>query len=205
MRRFLIATLVVLASGMPAKVCAQYLGWSQYSVSYNYESFGGTYEKPGDMLAADIDIHWRSPVFGSLLVGYSRYDGYRHVSVDYGDRVQSDNVSDKKTQLMFAVGPGLDLLSNNIDRFYIALYGGYAIVKYEHDYYDGTERNTQKDDLDGVMCLGRIGYEHQFGRSTAVGVFVQGSYVGKDFNWGVGVRVGFRMSDFNVKKPMRMR
>ena len=205
MRRFLIATLVVLTSGMPAKVCAQYFGWSQYSVSYNYESFGGTYEKPGDMLAADIDIHWRGPVFGSLLVGYSRYDGYRHVSVDYGDRVQSDNVSDKKTQLMFAVGPGLDLLSNNIDRFYIALYGGYAIVKYEHDYYDGTERNTQKDDLDGVMCLGRIGYEHQFGRSTAVGVFVQGSYVGKDFNWGVGVRVGFRMSDFNVKKPMRMR
>lgn len=205
MKRFLIATLVVLASGLPAKICAQYFGWSQYSVSYNYESFGGTYEKPGDMLAADIDIHWRSPVFGSLLVGYSWYDGYRHVSVDYGDRVQSDNVSDKKTQLMFAVGPGLDMLSNNIDRFYIALYGGYAIVKYEHDYYDGTERNTQKDDLDGVMCLGRIGYEHQFGRSTAVGVFVQGSYVGKDFNWGVGVRVGFRMSDFNVKKPMRMR
>lgn len=205
MRRFLIATLVVLASGMPVKVCAQQFGWSQYSVSYNYESFGGTYEKPGDMLAADIDIHWRSPVFGSLLVGYSWYDGYKHVTVDYGDRVQSDNVSDKKTQLMFAVGPGLDLLSNNIDRFYIALYGGYAIVKYEYDYYDGTERNTQKDDLDGVMCLGRIGYEHQFGRSTAVGVFVQGSYVGKEFNWGVGVRVGFRISDFNVKKPMRMR
>jgi hypothetical protein len=205
MKRLLIATLVVLASGMPVKVCAQQFGWSQYSVSYNYESFGGTYEKPGDMLAADIDIHWRSPVFGSLLVGYSWYDGYKHVTVDYGDRVQSDNVSDKKTQLMFAVGPGLDLLSNNIDRFYIALYGGYAIVKYEYDYYDGTERNTQKDDLDGVMCLGRIGYEHQFGRSTAVGVFVQGSYVGKEFNWGVGVRVGFRISDFNVKKPMRMR
>ena len=205
MKRLLIATLVVLASGMPAKVCAQQFGWSQYSVSYNYESFGGTYEKPGDMLAADIDIHWRSPVFGSLLVGYSWYDGYKHVTVDYGDRVQRDNVSDKKTQLMFAVGPGLDLLSNNIDRFYIALYGGYAIVKYEYDYYDGTERNTQKDDLDGVMCLGRIGYEHQFGRSTAVGVFVQGSYVGKEFNWGVGVRVGFRISDFNVKKPMRMR
>ena len=200
MRRFLIATLVVLASGMPAKVCAQYFGWSQYSVSYNYESFGGTYEKPGDMLAADIDIHWRSPVFGSLLVGYSWYDGYRHVSVDYGDRVQSDNVSDKKTQLMFAVGPGLDLLSNNIDRFYLSAYAGYAIVKYTHAYYDGKERYEPDDDVSGFMALARLGYEHQVGNSVALGLFAQVGYAGKELNWGIGIRVGFRTSGFRAKQ-----
>ena len=205
MKRFTVAMFIAYACTMAAKVCAQQTCWTQYSAALNYESFGGTYEKSGYTLSADIDVHWRSPLFGSLLVGYSWYDGSKPVTVDYSTGAVDDNVSDRKTQLMFAIGPGLDLLSNNIDRFYLALYGGYAIVRYEHAYFTGTERHTPEDDLDGVMCLGRLGYEHQFGRSTTVGVFVQGSYVGKEFNWGVGLRVGFRTSTFNVKKPMRVR
>lgn len=205
MRRLTTTIFAMLVCIASTSVYAQQFGWSQYSVSYNYESLGGTYEKTGSTLSVDMDAHWRSPVYCSFLAGYSWYDGYKAVTIDYGDRLQNDNLSDKKTQLMFAVGPGFDLLSNNIDRFYLTLYGGYAIVKYEHDAYIDTERVSKKDDLNGIMCLGRIGYEHQISRSMTIGLFAQAAYVGKEFNWGVGLRIGFRTSDFNVKKPIHIR
>lgn len=179
---------------------AQQWEWSQYSVAMNYESFGGTYEKAGYTIAADMDVHWRSPLYASVVAGVSRYDGSSTVETDFGGLPYTDNLADSKTQIQLAIGPCLDLLSNNIDRFYLALYAGYAIVKYSHAYYEGKQRYEPDDDNSGAMALARLGYEHQVGRSLALGLFAQAAYVGKELNWGVGVRVGFRTSDFRTRR-----
>ena len=198
MRAARLIVLALAACCLPAGLRAQQWAWSQYSVAMNYESFGGTYGKAGYTLSADMDVHWRGSLYASLLAGVSRYDGSKEVPMDFGGLPSSDNLADSKTQILFGMGPGIDLLSNNIDRFYLSAYAGYAIVKYTHAYYDGKERYEPDDDVSGFMALARLGYEHQVGNSVALGLFAQVGYAGKELNWGIGIRVGFRTSGFRT-------
>ena len=146
---------------------------------------------------------WRSRPKGipSGVVGLSTYEGSKPITLESDFGPVSDNLADKKTQMLFALGPGFDLLSNQIDRFYLNLYGGYAVVDYEYDVCDDVLRDSRDENLNGFWGMARLGYEHQFGRSFSLGGFLQGAYVGEEFNWGIGLRIGFRTSDFRWKKP----
>lgn len=140
-------------------------------------------------------------MYGAFLVGLSTYEGSKPITLESDLGPVSDNLADKKTQMLFALGPGFDLLSNQIDRFYLNLYGGYAVVDYEYDVCDDVLRDSRDENLNGFWGMARLGYEHQFGRSFSLGGFLQGAYVGEEFNWGIGLRIGFRTSDFRWKKP----
>lgn len=183
-------------------VRAQQRAWAQLSIAGNYESFTNTFEKSGYMVTADLEVHGRRKVFGGLLLGFSGYEGMQSTIVEYSTGSIADDLHDKKTQLMFAVGPGFDLLSNHIDRFYLTFYGGYAMVRYEYEYFNDKIKEYPEESPNGFMGLARLGYEHQFAAQITLGLFAQGSYVGKELNWGVGVRLGFRMGEFRLKKPL---
>ncbi len=198
MRRWMVIIIAVLYAGM---LSAQTDKWAQFSFSGGYGHFSDTFEKSGAFYTADMEVHFTRRVYGSFLVGMSSYEGSRPVWVEYPHESISDNLSDKRTEMTFAVGPGFDWLTNHIDRFYLTLYAGYAVVKRESSYYEGYVRQFVDDNRNGVMGLARLGYEHQFGESFVLGTFAQGGYVGESFSWGAGVRIGFRLSDFNVKKP----
>lgn len=191
----------VLLLAAPA-VRAQQRAWAQLSVAGNYERFTNTFDKSGYTATFDLEVHGRRKVFGGLLLGYSAYEGMLPTTVEYLTGPIADDLHDKKTQLLFGVGPGFDLLSNHIDRFYLTLYGGYAVVRYEYEYYNDKIKEFPEESPNGFMGLARLGYEHQFAAQVTLGLFAQGSYVGKELNWGVGVRLGFRMGEFRLKKPL---
>lgn len=200
MRRGIVMAAVA-ALLFPALLSAQGNGWAQFSVAGGYAGFSKMYEKSGSFYTVDMEAHLASRVYGSLLVGMSRYEGSTTTLVEYADGAISDGLSDKRTEIMFGVGPGFDLLSNHIDRFYLNLYAGYAVVKRESEYYEGRVKQFPEDNLNGVFGMARLGYEHQFGSSFVLGAFAQGAYSGEAFNWGVGLRLGFRTGAFGVKKP----
>lgn len=198
MRKWMVMVIAVLYAGMLA---AQTDKWSQFSLAGGYGHFSDTFEKSGAVYTVDMEVHFTRRVYGAFLVGMSSYEGSRPVWVEYPDGSLTDNLSDKRTEMMFAVGPGFDWLTNYIDRFYLTLYGGYAVVRCESSYYEGHIRQFVDENRNGVMGLVRLGYEHQLGDSFVVGAFAQGGYVGKSCSWGAGVRIGFRLSEFNLKKP----
>ena len=200
MRKKVIFVVFCLVWCVTVTVQAQQHGWAQYSFSGGYENFAHTYEKSGYMFTADVEAHGRRKIFGAFLVGMSAYEGLQPVWVDYGKERISDNISDRRTQIIFAAGPGFDFLSNHIDRCYLSLYGGYAIVNYEYDYFNAKVREFRDESRNGLTGLMRLGYEHQCGRSWAIGAFLQGAYIGEELNWAVGVRIGFRTSDFHTKR-----
>lgn len=195
-----VLMLAVCLMGFFSLSFAQTNRWAQWSLSGGYESFGHTFEKGGTMFSADLDVHFNSRWYGSLLVGMSNYEGKQTAVINYPDEDISDTNNDKKTQILFGIGPGFDLLSNKLDRFYVALYGGYALVKYEYEYYDGKVKRFPDENKNGFMGMLRLGYEHQFGRSFTMGVFGQGEYAGSELNWGVGLRLGWRYADFHKKR-----
>lgn len=184
-----------------SSVRAQGHGWVQYSFSGAYENFAHTFENSGYTLTVEAEGHSKRRVYGAFLVGLSTYEGSKPITLESDLGPVSDNLADKKTQMLFALGPGFDLLSNQIDRFYLNLYGGYAVVDYEYDVCDDVLRDSRDENLNGFWGMARLGYEHQFGRSFSLGGFLQGAYVGEEFNWGIGLRIGFRTSDFRWKKP----
>ncbi|MEE0572056.1 MAG: hypothetical protein UC662_00520 [Paraprevotella clara] len=196
-----ILMLAVCLVGFFSLSFSQIHRWTQWSLSGGYESFAHTFEKGGKMFSADFDLHFNSRWYGSLLVGMSGYEGQQTDVLHYPDEDICDIKNDKKTQILFGIGPGFDLFGNQLDRFYAVFYGGYAIVKYDYEYHD--ENNVKQfpdENKNGFMGMLRLGYEHQFGRSFTMGVFGQGEYAGGELNWGLGLRLGWRYADFHKKK-----
>lgn len=195
-RVWMAVGMFLLAFG---SLLAQTDKWAQFSFAGGYGHFPNTYEKSGLLYGADMEVHFNRRVYGSLLVGISRYEGNRAVMVEYPNESISDNLADNRTDMVFAIGPGFDLLTNHIDRFYLTLYGGYVMVRSENEWYEGHVKQFSDDSPNGAVGMGRLGYEHQFGSTFVLGAFVQGGYVGDGLTWGAGLRIGFRLSDFTVK------
>ena len=201
MKRMRFYMMLAMVCCAVVSVRAQGHGWVQYSFSGAYENYAHTFENSGYTLTGEAEGHSKRRVYGAFLVGLSTYEGSKPITLESDLGPVSDNLADKKTQMLFALGPGFDLLSNQIDRFYLNLYGGYAVVDYEYDVCDDVLRDSRDENLNGFWGMARLGYEHQFGRSFSLGGFLQGAYVGEEFNWGIGLRIGFRTSDFRWKKP----
>ncbi|MCD8318493.1 MAG: DUF481 domain-containing protein [Paraprevotella sp.] len=203
MKKFILLCALWSVLGLSSVLHAQQNAWMSYALSFGYENMGHTYERNSYSVALDLETHGRRKIFGNYLLGYSWYEGAKTTTVNYANGPSQERLSDSKIQLFFGVGPGFDLLSNEVDRFYLSLYGGYAIVRYEYDYYEGTLPQSSDEGHNGFGGLARLGYEHQFGSSFTLGGYLQVSYIGSEFNWGVGVRLGYRFSDFHWKNARK--
>ena len=122
-----------------------------------YENFAHTFENSGYTLTVEAEGHSKRRVYGAFLVGLSTYEGSKPITLESDLGPVSDNLADKKTQMLFALGPGFDLLSNQIDRFYLNLYGGYAVVDYEYDVCDDVLRDSRDENLNGFWGMAPFG------------------------------------------------
>ena len=144
MKRMRFYMMLAMVCCAVVSVRAQGHGWVQYSFSGAYENFAHTFENSGYTLTVEAEGHSKRRVYGAFLVGLSTYEGSKPITLESDLGPVSDNLADKKTQMLFALGPGFDLLSNQIDRFYLNLYGGYAVVDYEYDVCDDVLREINK-------------------------------------------------------------
>ena len=84
-------------------VRAQGHGWAQYSFSGAYENFAHTFENSGYTLAVEAEGHSKRRVYGAFLVGLSTYEGSKPITLESDFGPVSDNLADKKTQMLFAL------------------------------------------------------------------------------------------------------
>ena len=122
MKRMRFYMMLAMVCCAVVSVRAQGHGWVQYSFSGAYENFAHTFENSGYTLTVEAEGHSKRRVYGAFLVGLSTYEGSKPITLESDLGPVSDNLADKKTQMLFALGPGFDLLSNQIDRFYLNLY-----------------------------------------------------------------------------------
>lgn len=202
-RRFaLLLTMFSLLCLLPCT--AQQRGWAQFNFSGAYQHFTHTYSRTGLSLNVDVEIHGKSPLWGDLLLGYMSYEGDKRVPAP-GPASVPERVSDSRGNLFLAAGPGFDIFSNLIDRFYVSGLVGYAIGTGEEDYLEpvGTTYIHQSREVGGhgLYLTGRLGYDHQFRSAFVMGGYLEAGTVSGEMRWGVGLKLAYRLGDFAWKRP----
>ena len=102
MKRMRFYMMLAMVCCAVVSVRAQGHGWVQYSFSGAYENFAHTFETSGYTLTVEAEGHSKRRVYGAFLVGLSTYEGSKPITLESDLGPVSDNLADKKTQMLFS-------------------------------------------------------------------------------------------------------